>query len=192
MIKVIVFDFSEVIAEGPMSRWVKDNYIIKSDKFDEYKKGAHLWDSGKVGLYEIYQRLGAITEIAPNLIWDKFYKKAKLNKEVVEVIKKLKVKYKIVLFSNFYGEILRRLLDHYGITALFDEIIISSEHKMRKPDPKFFEILVQAAKVKENEIFFTDDKQKHVDAANGLGIKAYQFTNAQKLIKDLQKEGINT
>lgn len=191
MIKVIAFDFAEVIAEGPMSKWVRENLHHDKNKLLEYKKMAHQWDIGKMTLEEVYKFLGEITGIAPDKIWKEFYLKSKPDYKVIDLIKRLKNNYKIVIFSNYISEQLRKLLVHYKIDDLFDEVIISSEHGIKKPDSKFFEILVKKTKVNKNEIIFTDDKPENIEAANAFGIKSFVFTNTENLIKDLQKEDIH-
>ncbi|MCL5970061.1 MAG: HAD-IA family hydrolase [Patescibacteria group bacterium] len=190
MIKVIVFDYAEVVAEGPILRWVKENIKPNDKKLLEYREKMHEWDLGEIAVDEAYEIIGRLTQTPPNLIWETFYEKSKSNKEIIALIKKLKINYKIILFSNFMGELLRKLLKKHGIEELFDEIIISSEHKMKKPDPKFFETLVKKAGVKKEEILFTDDKINNVEASNKFGIKAFQFITTKQLIEDLKSEGV--
>jgi epoxide hydrolase-like predicted phosphatase len=190
MIKVIAFDYAQVVAEGPMSKWIKDNPDLDPYEISAYKDKSHLWDVGKMTPDEINQALSDITNIAPQLLWKQFYDNTSVNTEIIELIKQLKPNYKIVLFSNFIGERLRKLLDKFEITQLFDEIIISSECGLKKPDPKFYDLLVQKAGVEKEEIFFTDDSKVNVDAANLYGIKAYQFINYEQLVSDLQTEGV--
>jgi HAD superfamily hydrolase (TIGR01509 family) len=190
MIKVIAFDYAEVIAEGPMSKWLKDNPDVDLTKFEKYKENTRIWDMGQLDEDQVDGILSDITGIEAQLIWEQFYLNTNRNDEVVELIKKLKASYKIILFSNFIGEKLRRLLDKFGITQLFDEIIISSDYGLKKPDPKFFDVLIKKAGVEKQEIFFTDDKQSNIDAANSYGIKAYRFINSDKLIQDLKQERV--
>ena len=190
MIKVIAFDYADVIAESPMSKWVRENIHPDDEKLIALREKAHIWDVGKMSIKEVYEFLGEITGIAPELIWENFYEKSLPNKEVIDLIRELKKNYKIILFSNFIAKLLRKLLNKYGITDLFDEIIISSEYKMRKPDPKFFELLIKRTGVKKTEIIFTDDQIKNVNGANEFGIKAFLFINAGQLVKDLKTQGV--
>jgi putative hydrolase of the HAD superfamily len=141
-------------------------------------------------LPEMYKLLSELTGTSPEKIWEEFYEKSLPNNEVIALIKTLKKNYKVILFSNFFAELLRRLLNKHKIVNLFDEIIISSEHKMIKPNSDFFELLVKTSGVKKEEIIFTDDKKENVDASNSFGIKAIQFVNCEQLIKDLKSEGV--
>lgn len=185
MIKVIAFDYAGVISPGPMSNWIKTNLDVNGKYFRYYKENARKWDLGEIPKEQIYKILSKITRVPQALIWDQFYGKAGLHTEVIDLIKTLKKDYKIILFSNFFAEILRKLLDKHDVTSLFDEIIISSEHKMKKPNKEFFNLLVEKSGVKKEEILFVDDTKEHVDAGNKFGIKSIQFSNARKLKEDL-------
>jgi len=190
MIKVIAFDYAEVVAQGPLTTWLRKNLQPDDERIKAFEEHARDWDLGVIALSEVDKILSRLTGIVPEKIWEEFYEMSLPNLDTINLIKELKKKYKIVLFSNFVGELLRKLLNHYGITDLFDEIIISSEHKMLKPDPNFFELLVTKSGVKKTEIIFTDDRKENVDASNVFGIKAIQFENAEQLIKDLQTAGV--
>ncbi len=191
MIKVVAFDYAGVVAEGPMTKWIRENVTPTGEKYLYYKQNAHKWDTGQMDLNEVYRVLGELTGTPPELIWDNFYEKSKANPEVIKMIKKLRKKYKIILFSNFISEMLHKLLEKYGIKDLFHEIIISSDHKMKKPDPKFFELLEKKSGVKKGEIIFIDDTEINVEMANAYGIKAFQYKNFNQLEKDLKTAGIS-
>jgi HAD superfamily hydrolase (TIGR01509 family) len=190
MIKVIAFDYAEVIAEGPMSKWRRDNPHKDPNKLVGYEEDSKKWDLGQMDATQMDIILSDMTGIAPESIWQQFDEITKPNLRVIDLIKKLKTNYTIFLFSNFVSEKLNKLLDRFGITGLFDEIIISSDYCMRKPDAEFFEVLVKKAGVTKEEIFFTDDSLENIEAANAFGIKSYQFTTYEQLVKDLRSEGI--
>lgn len=191
MIKVIAFDYAGVIIPGPMSQWVKNNLSKEDENWKLYKESAHKWDRGEMTLDEVYKVLSKITGIPADQIWEKFYLKADLNRDVIKIIKKLKRNYKIFLFSNFISELIRKLLSNHNITDCFDEIIISSEHKMKKPDVEFFNLLLRISNVKKNEILLIDDRKDNIDAAKAFGITTILFTNTKNLEDDLGKMGLS-
>lgn len=190
MIKVIVFDYAEVIAEGPMAKWVRDNADKPREQLDTLKNYSQKIDLGELNTDEVYNLISEITGIEPQSIWEKFYEIAPVNTDVINLIKNLKKNYKVFLFSNFIAEVLRKLLVKHGIENLFDEIIISSEYKMQKPNHDFFQILVDKADVKKDEILFIDDREKNIEEAKLYGIKAFQFVTTEQLISDLKNEGV--
>lgn len=190
MIKVIAFDYADVVSPSSFSKWVRENLTPKDDKYHHYKKHSHKWDTGQMTLNQVYDVLSHVTGVPNHLIWDKFYKDLDADEEVVKIIKRLKKNYKVFLFSNYIGELLRTLLEKQQIINLFDEIIISSEHKLKKPDPEFFKILIDKANVQNYEILFIDDRLENVKGAINSGIKAFQFIDAKMLLKDLKKINI--
>lgn len=59
------------------------------------------------------------------------------------VVEELSKKYKLVLVSNFYGNI-QTILKDFGLLDFFDEIIESSVVGVRKPDPAIYRLGVDA------------------------------------------------
>lgn len=190
MIKTIVFDYSGVITPGPLKNWVQKNLSKTDERYNLYKEKSSTWDLGTMTTDEVYQILSNITGVPKELVWEKIYLPQKPDKELVSLIRKLKKNYKIILFSNFIGDFLRKLIETHEINDLFDEVIISSDHGKRKPNHNFFEILVKISGVKKSEIIFTDDKNENVESSNKFGIKAFLFTDTKNFIKDLKKSGI--
>jgi len=191
MIKAIAFDFKGVVMPGPIAEWAEKNLTHDDDKYKLLIESSRKWDVGEIPLEEAYQIMSQITGVASNKIWETFFENKPLNEEVIEIIKNLKKHYKIGLFSNHIGELVRKILYKHQITDLFDEILISSEHRKKKPDPKFFKILLIVMGVKKDDIIFIDDSSTNVQAAISLGIKAIFYKNPQQLIIDLNELGIS-
>lgn len=100
MIKVIAFDFGDVILEGPFITWLKENPTNDFDKrWEEYLEHAHKWDAGEMTLDQVYEITSKFTGIPKDLIWEQLYEKAKLNKELVEIIRRLKRNIKLLSFQ---------------------------------------------------------------------------------------------
>src|SRR6266852_5936516 len=110
MINAIAFDFTGVVMPGPILEWAKRNLSPDDEKYLLMMESAHKWDMGKVTLDEAYQLMSRITGVAPEAIWQTFFESSLLNTDVVAIIKKLKRHYRIALFSNHIGELVRKLL----------------------------------------------------------------------------------
>jgi HAD superfamily hydrolase (TIGR01549 family) len=112
---------------------------------------------------------------------------------MVEILKKLKKteKYKLICLSNInesHWEYLQNkdceFLDY------FNEILLSHEIQMLKPNRKVFEYAIKQTGCKPNEILFIDDGLKNVKSAEELGIIGLNFDNVDQLINDLNELGI--
>ncbi len=187
MIKAIVFDYTGVISQGPIMEWIKKNLTPDDNRYLLIKESSYKWDMGEITLDEAYLRIEKATGVSSEKIWDTFFKNTTLENEVIEIIKKLKKNYKIILFSNHLAELLRKLLAKHQITDLFDKILISSEHKMKKPSGEFFKVLVSITETNKDEMVIIDDTSENVRASNKFGIKAITYKDSKTLISDLQK-----
>jgi HAD superfamily hydrolase (TIGR01509 family) len=186
----IVFDFTGVIMEGPLFTWARQNLSPNDEKYLFMMESAHKWDMGEISLSEAYQIMSQITGIAPEAIWQTFYEESVLNSGVINVIRRLRKHYKIILFSNHLGELLRRILLVHKISDLFEEIYISSEYKMKKPDVRFYEVMLSAINAQKDAIVFIDDTQTNIQAALNIGIQAILYNNPDQLIYDLERIGV--
>ena len=59
--------------------------------------------------------------------------------------------------------------------SIFDGILVSSDHKMLKPDRKIYELLMYKYTLDPAECIFVDDLQENVDGAVKCGIYGYRF-----------------
>lgn len=91
--------------------------------------------------------------------------------EAVPVLDELSKKYKLVLVSNFYGNI-ETVLTDFGIKKYFPKIIESAVVGIRKPDPKIFSLGVEALGCKPEEtVVVGDSYKKDIVPAESFGCK---------------------
>lgn len=114
----------------------------------------------------------------------------KLDEEVITIAEILKKNYSIALLSNAPSAFIRALFAEHNLERLFHEIIISSEVGMVKPNADIFELTLQKLRVSPSDAIFIDDNEKHVQAAERVGIRSLQFTSAKELKSQLLSLGI--
>ncbi len=74
-----------------------------------------------------------------------------------EVLRSLKdAGYQLILLSN-WDHSARGLLDTLGLTTYFDHLIISSEHRIEKPDERIFRKLLTLVTCEPNEVLYIGD-----------------------------------
>lgn len=96
-------------------------------------------------------------------------------KQTVETAKpmldSLKKKYKMVLVSNFYGNI-NSVLEDFGLDGYFSSVIESAVVGVRKPDPKIFEFGVKKMNLNPEEVVVVGDSyRKDILPARKIGCK---------------------
>jgi len=110
----------------------------------------------------------------------------------VEILRQLKQSghYKLYALTNWSAETFPTALEMYDFLHWFDGRVVSGEEKMRKPNPLFYQILLDRFKLKAEETLFIDDSARNINAAEQLGINGILFHSPQQLEKDLKKTGI--
>lgn len=110
----------------------------------------------------------------------------------VTILQQLKHNYDYKLYglTNWSAETFPIALKRYEFLNLFDGILVSGTEKLRKPNPKFYQLLTDRFNIIKANSIFIDDNQRNVDAANRFGLPAITFQSAEKLKTDLQKLGI--
>lgn len=69
----------------------------------------------------------------------------------------------------------------------FDGIVMSGQEKLAKPDPRFFEVLLQRYDVPPATAIFIDDRADNCETASSLGLTAITFTTPDALRGELQR-----
>lgn len=75
----------------------------------------------------------------------------------------------------------RQLLDQ-----LFDEVVISGEIGMRKPDPEVFRLAARRLRLPTGECVFVDDVRGNVEAAQAVGMRGVVHEEAGRTIPELE------
>lgn len=105
----------------------------------------------------------------------------------MDLISRLRGRTKLGLLSNA-GPDLRQMLG--PAAGLFDDIVISAEVGMRKPQPEIFELVLGRLGVQSNQALFIDDLQRNVDAARQAGLLAHRFVGPGPLKQLLARRGL--
>jgi len=92
--------------------------------------------------------------------------------------------------TNWSGELFPAARDRYDFLALFEDIIVSGDEGVAKPDPEIFEILRQRIGHTLDGCVFIDDSPRNIKAAAAAGLDAILFTDTGHLREDLALRGL--
>ena len=104
---------------------------------------------------------------------------ARVDERKIEQIEALRKQgYRTYILSNTNPvayEVVRQHFLRAGrqIEACFDEICLSFEMKMLKPDPQIFEELIRRTGIRPEESLYIDDGARNADAAHALGFHIF-------------------
>ena len=116
-------------------------------------------------------------------------------RERIEAIEKVKKHYKIYLMSNtnviHYDLYVRDLQLRFGYNEfdeLFNKSYFSFAEHLEKPDPRFFELILDHEHLLPEETLFIDDTAENIEAAKSLGINTYHISR-EELVRNLFDNG---
>ena len=92
------------------------------------------------------------------------------------VVEALSKKYRLVLVSNFYGNI-QTILEDFGLDGFFEEVVESSVVGVRKPDPAIYRTCLRRLGIAPEECLYVGDGGSfELETARSLGLQAVQAT----------------
>lgn len=190
MIKAIIFDNAGVMMTEAYWLWLHENIPNLEERKDFFHDISYKVDSSNISPAQFLNHLAKESGKEAKQVQKEILSTFVLNKEVYKLMKKLKKNYKIGLLSNFISEWLKILLKKFNLEKIFDAMIISTEHKMIKPDPKMYLLVTEMLGVKPQEAVFIDDRESNIKGAENIGIKGILYNNPQDLKEKLKKLGI--
>ena len=97
---------------------------------------------------------------------------------------------RLFALSNWSAETFPLVRDKFEELDLFEEIFLSGEHKIAKPDERFYRAALQRIDIPTENLVFVDDSLRNVRASEQLGLRALLFTGADQLRSDLRTLGV--
>jgi len=180
MNKIILFDFFGVISTEIAPFWL--------EKFFNQEQSQLIKEAvvgpGDLGINDeakIYNELSRLTGVKPNQIAIEWMELVKIDTKLVELIRMYRKHHKVYLLSNAVSTFLNNILNKYQLKDLFNDIFISSEMGLAKPDKKFFEYVLNKIQADKSQMIFIDDNIRNVNSAKDLGITSILFENTNDI-----------
>lgn len=99
--------------------------------------------------------------------------------------------YKLLALTNWSAELFPWARESFDFLSLFEDIIVSGEVKMKKPEPPIYLHLRDKHQLGDfSGCVFIDDSARNVAAAQKLGLDSIHFQNPPQLAQALQQRGI--
>ncbi len=183
MYTTIIFDLYGVLLPDPYAMWLASNGIEKTQPYTDLMNRR---DDGEIDTSVFFAELSGLTGITEQSIRANFYQPVAVSREMRTLLETLAGRYKLGLLTNS-SKRTHTVLEDIGLTSMFDEVVISADVGVVKPQPEIFTIMLERIKSSPAETIFIDDNNQNVASAATIGITATQFTNPVALIEFLQK-----
>jgi putative hydrolase of the HAD superfamily len=189
--RAVVFDYGEVISFSPSeedrARLVAAAGIPAEDFWRAYDADRDRLDQGLITTTEYWLGIGA----ANGLEWDvpqaqvlwtlDFRGWTSADPDVVRVVVDLVGGgTRVALLSNAapdYGAAFR----FSPIGALFEQVVVSGELQLLKPDPAIFRHTAEALALDPAHLVFVDNREANVRGAESIGITGHVYTDPTSL-----------
>ncbi|MFH1769245.1 MAG: HAD-IA family hydrolase [Parcubacteria group bacterium] len=197
MIKLVIFDLDGVVIKNSsmFSDFLLERYDVTPDDIYPIFKNQDV-KKGKVDTYEAWKPY--LDRLRINLPKEKFFKiwfegeNPKAVEDIVEVAIKVKeLGYAIIILSDQSKERGEFLKNRFDFMKEFDKVYFSNEIGYTKMEGASFKKILEDYDFEAEDVLFIDDKQKFIDVASGLGIKAFLYESPEKLVKDLKNVNID-
>jgi len=109
---------------------------------------------------------------------------------ILELFKKLKLKFKLGIISGNIKERIEYLDKKYDFRKYFDVEVYSFDMRITKPDTLMWKKSLELFNLNAEECIYVDDNPESVGVANSLGFKAILFKNVPQVKKELVKLGV--
>jgi len=201
VIKTVIFDFGGVLYHTPdrnwMKRWkkvlgLKDDpqiaEILANPNESELMNEICL---GNISEDQMWQMIAEKWGIGPGMISrlrKQAFSRKHLNKPLVKFLAQLQEDYQTAILSNAGDQTREIMEDIYHLDRYVEEIVISAEEGVIKPDHKIFRITMDRLKAKPETSLFIDDYPVNVAAARDFGMKAVQFVTTDQTIQEIQTQ----
>lgn len=119
------------------------------------------------------------------LLEQEFFAGDRVDVALVEYIRSLRRCFLTGIISNAWDDVRPMLDEHWKIADAFDQIVLSAEVKLVKPDPRIFRLALDKLDVTPIESVFIDDFARNIEGALEVGMHAIQFCSSEQIQADL-------
>ncbi len=114
-----------------------------------------------------------------------FWAGDRLDTDLVDAIRALRPRYKTGLLSNAWGDLRQVLTERWKVADAFDDMVISAEVGIAKPDPRIYNLALERLGVPAGEAVFVDDFVENIEAARTLGLQTVHFRTPEQARDEL-------
>lgn len=132
----------------------------------------------------VTEQLGLSPEEREDLEWD-YWAGDRVDQELMTFIRSLRPDFKTGLISNAWPDLREAMEQLWHIADAFDEIVISAEVGIVKPDARIYHLALDRLGVEPEQAIFVDDFPENVAGAKNVGIHAIRFQSTDQVLSEI-------
>jgi putative hydrolase of the HAD superfamily len=146
---------------------------------------------GQAEVEQVWQWVGEQLGLAPdNLerLRHDFWRGDRLDGELTQFIRGLRRNHRSALLSNAWPGMRQMIEGEWAISDCFDQLFISAELGLAKPDPRIFRLALERLGIPAVQAIFVDDFSENVEAAIALGLHAIRFVTPGQTMQEVRQQ----
>jgi HAD superfamily hydrolase (TIGR01509 family) len=186
MNKAIVFDFFGVFCAPMATNWFKKAAPDYEAKKAEFQALCTQSDLGKLSRAEFNQKAAELAGVSVADVEKGIEAEVIIDAELVAYVRELKAEgYRIACLSNSGHEWTLKVITDHNLSDLFEEVILSADLGIVKPDPNTYLRTLEKLKLPADQTIFVDDREANVVAAEACGMRGLVFADTVSFIRDI-------
>jgi 2-haloacid dehalogenase len=111
--------------------------------------------------------------------------------ETVELLAALRGRgHRLLALTNWSAETFPIARQRFAFLRWFEDIVVSGEVKLAKPDRRIFELAIRRAGLEPARTLYIDDSASNVEAAKALGFRTHHFESPAGLRAELDRHAL--
>ena len=195
-IRALIFDFGGVLYRtedtSGRARWEQRLSLapgaLESEVFDaEVSRRAAIGRASTEEVWAAVARKFGLNDEEMRQLQRDFWAGDRLDTRLVEYIQTLRPRHRTAILSNAWPDARQFFIEHCGLGDKVDEIIVSAEEGIAKPDPRIYRRAAERLGVALDEAVFVDDMPANVEAACACGMCGVLFRTTDQAIADIER-----
>jgi len=183
-IKVIIFDCFGVLVQPGKTILYKKFPNLKND-IDNIE---HQWHYGLISRQQFNEQMAELIGISPDDVKSKYYDISVRDESAIDWVRQVKLSgdYKVGLLSNVGSNRINDFFQSSEQSELFDDMVLSFDVGMIKPEIMIYELAAKRFGVEMNECIMIDDISLNVEAANNAGMHGLLYVSVEQARADVE------
>jgi len=155
-----------------------------------FNKSSHRASIGEITSREHWQFVMRSLDLPDSEIepfYDQFFGGDVVDYEIIKTISSLRPKYTTALLSNAWDDLRQLMIEKWKINSAFDQIFISAEIGIAKPDERIYKFTLEKLGLGPEETVFLDDFIENIEAARALGMHGIHFKEPGEAMRELRE-----
>ncbi|MSQ60843.1 MAG: HAD family phosphatase [Betaproteobacteria bacterium] len=198
-LRTVIFDLGGVLVDWN-PRYLYAGVFRDDARMESFLAEAcnHEWihemDAGKPFEQAVTERIQRFPHYAiPLGLWRTHWEKTirgPIEDSVAALNELVRDGYRLVALTNWSAETFPFARQRFAFLSLFEDILVSGEHGLAKPDHAIFRLACERWNIRPEQSLFIDDSVANIHAARDLGFQCIHFQAPSSLVASLRQMGL--